>query len=68
LTRNPDDDGKEAIKWNEDKLQKSKQKYFIPRFNTICLAEKQRLSTLLGDENINSRKPLFPDEWVIVRL
>jgi len=57
-----------VAKWNEDKLQLSKEKYFVSRFNTISLAEKQRLQALLGNENINSRKPLFLDEWVIVRL
>jgi hypothetical protein len=48
-----------VAKWNEDKLQLSKEKYFVSRFNTISLAEKQRLQALLGNENINSRKPLF---------
>jgi len=62
---------RKAQKWNEDTLQLSKQKYDVRLCNAISLAEKQRLIALLplkNLENLNSIKPLFPEEWVTVRL
>jgi len=55
-------------KWNEDTLQLSKQKYNVAHHSTISLAEKQRLLVTLGADNINNRKPLLPEEWVIIRM
>lgn len=49
-------------KWNENKLRLSITEYFVPRVNTISLAEKQRFDALA----IKSH-PLLPEEWVVIR-
>jgi hypothetical protein len=51
-------------KWNEENLELSKKEYIVPRYNTISLAEKQRLLALCKEL---CRKPLLPEEWPIVR-
>lgn len=55
---------RKSRKWNEDKLELSKEKYVVARYNTISLAEKQRFVALVP----GMRRPLLPEEWVIVRM
>jgi len=52
-----------ARKWSEDKLSLTKTAYNVARFNTISLSEQQRLIAM----GLWLKKPLLPDEWVIVR-
>lgn len=49
-------------KWNEDKLRLSITEYFVPRVNTISIAEQQRFDALA----IKSH-PLLPEEYVVIR-
>jgi len=52
-----------ARKWNEDELKLSEKAYVVPRYNTISFAERQRLIALVSW----LKRPLLPEEWVIVR-
>jgi len=52
-----------ARKWSEDKLSLTKTAYNVAKFNTVSLSEQQRLITL----GCWLKKPLLPEEWVIVR-
>ena len=49
-------------KWNEDKLTLSITEYFVPRVNTLSMAEEQRFNAL----HIKSH-PLLPEEYVVIR-
>jgi hypothetical protein len=49
-------------KWNEDKLRLSITEYFVPRINTLSMAEQQRFDAL----HIKSH-PLLPEEYVTIR-
>jgi hypothetical protein len=53
---------KKRKKWNEDKLRFSITEYFVPRINTLSMAEQQRFDALA----IKSH-PLLPEEYVVVR-
>jgi len=51
-------------KWTEDTLKLSKKRYIRKRVNSISLEEQVRLLAL----GCWHKKPLLPEEWVVVRM